>query len=357
MTDFPESSSATGAPALVQRSFTTPRHSTAFLESGPVDGPLLILLHGWPSIGLIWRAQLEAFAADGWHCVAPDLRGFGASSAPADRAEYTIEEVVTDMVELHDHLGGAPAVWAGHDWGSVVAGAVAAHEPDRARAVVLVSLAYQPSGHALDTIVPLVDRSIYPADEYPDGQWDYYRFYTTDFETAVGDLDADPAASLASIYRAGDPAAVGRVAPHALVTRNHGRFGSAHRAPATPPDPSLWPPADFERLVDDFTATGFGPSSAWYVNDDADLAYARRAPEGGRLRQPVLFVNGAWDVICTVVGNRQGDPMRDACADLTVVDLESGHWSPLERKVGLVDVMRTWFRDRGLRPDDGARAS
>ena len=43
----------------------------------------MMFLHGWPELSLIWRAQLDAFAADGWHCVAPDLRGYGSSSIPA----------------------------------------------------------------------------------------------------------------------------------------------------------------------------------------------------------------------------------------------------------------------------------
>ncbi|MHC5731831.1 MAG: alpha/beta fold hydrolase, partial [Nostoc sp.] len=66
----------------------------------------MIFLHGWPEISLVWRAQMDAFAADGWHCIAPDLRGFGSSSAPAANDAYTIKEVVADMAELHDHLGG-----------------------------------------------------------------------------------------------------------------------------------------------------------------------------------------------------------------------------------------------------------
>ncbi len=57
----------------------------------------MIFLHGWPSISLMWRAQMDAFATDGWHCVAPDLRGFGGSSAPAANDAYTIKEVVADM--------------------------------------------------------------------------------------------------------------------------------------------------------------------------------------------------------------------------------------------------------------------
>ena len=336
---------------LFSRTLKTQRNTTHYLEAGPRSGPLMIFLHGWPEMGLVWRAQLEAFAADGWHCVAPDLRGFGRSSAATDIHAYTMELIVQDMVELHDHLGGQPALWVGHDWGCVVAGSLVAHHPARSRGVVFVSLAYQPAGHALATVVPLVDRAIYSVEQYPDGQWDYYRYYTTHFESAVADLDADKAASLASIFRAGDPASVGKVSPQALVTEKGGRFGAAHRAPAAEPDPSLWPDADFDELVRSFEQNGFRPSCAWYMNDEAALAYARTAPNGGRIEQPVLFVNGDFDQICTIFGNKQGDPMRAACPDLTIVSLSSGHWLPLERKAELVFVMRDWLVRKGLADD------
>ena len=255
---------------------------------------------------------------------------------------------MADMAELHDHLGGKPALWVGHDWGCAVVGALAAHEPRRSRGVVLASLAYQPTGHALPTLVPLVDRTIYPADQYPDGQWDYYRYYATHFEAAVADLDADQAASLASIFRPGDPAGVGKVSPNAVVTRNGGRFGAAHLAPPTQPDPALWPPADFDVLVQEFKTHGFRPSCAWYLNDNDAIAYAREAHDGGRLSQPVLFVNGDFDQICSITGNRQGDPMRAACSDLTVTGLPAGHWLPLERKAELIQAIRTWLQRKDL---------
>src|SRR3569832_822622 len=268
------------APALVSHTFSTPRQETHYIECGPSDGPLMIFLHGWPSISLMWRAQMDAFAADGWRCVAPDLRGFGSSFAPDANDAYTIEEVVADVAELHDHLGGVPAIWVGHDWGSVVVSELVAHQPERSRGAVLVSLAHQPDGHALRTVVPLVDRAIYPADRYPDGQWDYYRYYTTHFEAAVADLDADLAATLASIYRSGDPTAIGKISPSAVVTRNGGRYGASHRAPPTQADPALWPPDDFDALVQAFRAHGFRPPCAGYLNGDANIAYARAAPNG-----------------------------------------------------------------------------
>jgi pimeloyl-ACP methyl ester carboxylesterase len=333
---------------LRRRATSSPRHITSYVECGPADGPLTIFVHGWPSIALMWRAQMEAFAADGWRCVAPDLRGYGGSSVPEADEDYTIEEIVTDVLELHDHLGGKPAVWIGHDWGCVVVGELVAHRPERSRGIVLTSLAYQPDGHALETIVPLVDRSVYPVGAYPDGQWDYYRYYTTNFEAAVADLDADIEASLASIFQPGDPAGVGKVSPNAVVTRNGGRFGNAHRAPATPPDRSLWPSADFDELADGFRTHGFRPSCALYLNDESNVAYARGAPNGGRISQPVLFVNGDYDQICTIAGNRQDDPMRAACQNLTVANLPAGHWLPLECKAEHIDIIRGWLQSRNL---------
>lgn len=341
---------AWGMPSsiLASRTLSTPRQTTHYLECGPHDGPLMIFVHGWPAIGLIWNAQMEAFASEGWRCVAPDLRGYGGSSAPASHDAYTVKEAVADMVELHEHLGGKPAIWVGHDWGSPVVGALSAHEPRRSRGLVLTSLAYFPEAFALPTLVALVDRTLYPVDQYPDGQWDYYRYYTTHFESAVADLDADQAASLASVYRPGSSAAVGKVSPSALITRNGGRFGAAHRAPPTQADPNLWPPADFDVLVKAFSIHGFRTSNAWYLNDDANIAYARQAPDGGRLSQPVLYVNGDWDVICSIEGNRQGDPMRAACADLTVTSLPAGHWLPLERKAEHIQAIRAWIEAKKL---------
>jgi pimeloyl-ACP methyl ester carboxylesterase len=328
------------------RTYSTPRHTTHYIELGPTGGPLMFFLHGWPELSLIWRAQLEAFAADGWRCIAPDMRGYGGSSAPAATDAYTQEQVVADMAELHDHLGGEPAIWVGHDWGSVAVGSLVSHEPTRARGAVFISVPYFPTGNTIPTLVGLVDRQIYPLDEYPDGQWDYFRYYNTHFDSAVADLDADKAASLASIYRSADPSIMGKPASNAMVTRKGGRFGAAHRAPPTAPDPALWPVGDFNALVQTFEAHGFRAPCSWYLNDEANTAYARAAVDGGRLAMPVLFINGEYDPMNSITGNALGDPMREACADLTITNLHGAHWLPVECKGGVVDAIREWLSRR-----------
>jgi len=336
-------------PTLNAHTFSTGRHTTRYWEAGPTDGPLMIFVHGWPEIGLIWRAQVEAFASEGWHCVAPDMRGYGGSSKPFDPEMYALEQIVDDMVELHDHLGARPAVWVGHDLGSPVVGALASHHAKRCRGLVFASVPYSPDAFALPSLLPLIDRRLYPADQYPDGQWDYYRFYLTHFDQATSDFDADIPSALAAIYRQGDPASAGKVYRSALVTRNGGWFGAAHRAPAVAPDPSLWPAADFNTLVEAFRDTGFRPGNSWYLNDAANLAYAHAAPHEGRLHQPVLFLNGDFDGLCNINLNRVGDPMHHTCPDLSVTSLPSGHWLPLERKAESIQAIRSWLHAKGLK--------
>jgi pimeloyl-ACP methyl ester carboxylesterase len=333
---------------LTDATFSSLRHKTHYHEAGASDGPLMFFLHGWPEIGLVWRAQMEAFASEGWHCIAPDMRGYGGSSAPTPSEAYALKEVVDDMVELHDHVGANPAIWVGHDLGSPVVGAIAAQHPKRSRGVVFISVPYAPQAFALPNLLPLIDRKLYPADQYPDGQWDYYRFYLTNFDQTVADFDADIPASLAAIYRSGNTKSVGKVYRSAIITRNGGWFGSEHHAPAVQPDPALWPDADFASLAGAFRVAGFRPGNSWYLNDAANIAYAHAAPDGGRLRQPVLFINGELDGLCDITHSDFGEPMRSACQDLTVISLPSGHWLPLERKAEVVQAVRSWLKKKAL---------
>jgi pimeloyl-ACP methyl ester carboxylesterase len=318
----------------------TERHRTTFLEAGPGDGPLMIFLHGWPEMGLVWRAQLEHFAAAGWRCLAPDMRGYGGSSVPAATDAYALREIVADMLELDDALGGAPAVWVGHDWGSPVAWSLAAHHAERCRAVASLCVPYASRGFALENLLPLVDRDLYPPAAFPDGQWSYYRFYTMAFEQAA-DFEADVAATVALLYRAGSPTAVGRPARSASVVANGGWFGAARRAAIVPRDTLLLSDADFDAVVAALSANGFRGPDSWYVNDAANVTYAAEAPD--RLAMPVLLVHAGWDTTCDTVHSRLADPMRADCADLTEVTIDAGHDVMLERPAEVNAALETWL--------------
>ncbi|HEY0025068.1 MAG TPA: alpha/beta hydrolase [Longimicrobium sp.] len=85
------------------------------------EGPLVILLHGFPQFWWAWRWQIPALAAAGYRVVAPDLRGYNLSEKPARVAAYRIEQLMADVVGLVRHLGVDKAHVVGHDWGGVIA--------------------------------------------------------------------------------------------------------------------------------------------------------------------------------------------------------------------------------------------
>ncbi|MET8153228.1 alpha/beta hydrolase [Actinoplanes sp. NPDC049668] len=313
------------------------------------DAPLMIFVHGWPELGLVWRAQVEHFTAAGWHCVAPDLRGYGTAAVPERPGDYALEHIVGDMLELHDSLGGAPAVWVGHDWGSPVVWSLATHHPERVRAAASLCVPYLPAGFALETLVDLVDRDLYPERRFPYGQWDYYRYYAEDFDTAVADFDADVAATVSLLYRGGRPDSVGRPTRSSQVRANGGWFGPARRTPLLERDASLLSAADHAALVAALSATGFRGPCSWYANDEANLAYAARAPHP-RLEMPVLFVHAAWDGICETRHSRLADPMRAACADLTEATVDAGHEVMLQAPAQTNAAIAGWLSARRLAP-------
>ena len=333
---------------FAQHVVDTPRHRTSWIEAGPANGPLMIFIHGWPELGLVWRAQIEHFAAAGWRCVAPDMRGYGGSSVPDEIAAYGVRELAADMVELHDALGGQQAIWVGHDWGSVVAWAMAAHHAERCRGVVNLCVPYFARGMALPTLIPLVDRTIYSEEHYPVGQWDYWLFYREHFFRAAQDFEADVEASLSALYRKPSGIDEGGPAPTAGIRAKGGWFGDGCGAPAMPRDEDLLNQADFDALVAAFKATGFRGANAWYMNDDANLAYAAEAPAFGRLSLPVLFLHAARDPTCATVHGQLADPMREDCADLTEVVIDAGHESMLERPGEVSQAIETWITANGV---------
>ena len=100
-------------------------------EAGPEDGPLLLLLHGFPESWYGWRHQIDPFAAAGYRVVAPDQRGYGGSDKPKGVAAYGLDNLVADVMGLIAAEGRERASVVGHDWGGIVAWAAIERHPDR----------------------------------------------------------------------------------------------------------------------------------------------------------------------------------------------------------------------------------
>lgn len=98
-----------------------------WVEAG--EGPLVVLLHGFPELWLAWRRQLPALAAAGFRAVAPDLRGYNLSEKPKGVATYRMEKLADDVAKLVRHLGHERTFLVGHDWGGVIAWCVPSLHP------------------------------------------------------------------------------------------------------------------------------------------------------------------------------------------------------------------------------------
>jgi epoxide hydrolase 4 len=106
------------------------------LAAGPVDGPLVLLLHGFPELARSWRHQLHPLAAAGYRAVAPDLRGYGESELAGP---YDIATLTDDIAGLVGALGHERATLVGHDWGGAVAWATAARRPELVARLVAIN--------------------------------------------------------------------------------------------------------------------------------------------------------------------------------------------------------------------------
>jgi len=133
-------------------------------EAGPPDGPLVILLHGFPEFWYGWRRQIPALAAAGFHVVAPDQRGYNLSSKPAWVVGYRTEALVSDVLALADHFGRQTFRLAGHDWGAFVAWSTALTAPRRVEKLAILNVPHPTVAYrALRTSPEQMLRSTYAA--------------------------------------------------------------------------------------------------------------------------------------------------------------------------------------------------
>lgn len=319
------------------------RHTTAYLSCGAPDAPLIIFVHGWPELAISWRHQLRCFAQLGFRAIAPDMRGYGRSSQYAKHADYAVEHAVADMLELLAALGAEQAIWVGHDWGTPVVWNIASQHPERCLGVAGLCVPYLPQGFTPATCEPYVDRSVYPRDQFPVGQWDYMLFYEENFARAQAVFEANPLNTVKAFLRKPNPAGRGKPSFLGGVRRAGGHFGGLDAAPDFPVDHDIVSDADLHQYVASLTRNGFFGPNAWYMNAERNLAYASGARHGGRLAMPVLFFHAAYDFVCETTDSTLAQPMRAACSNLAEVTVASGHWMAQEKPVQVNAGLARWL--------------
>ena len=297
------------------------------------QGPLVLLLHGFPESWYSWRHQLIALAAAGFHAVAPDQRGYCGTGQPegsggdAGIGEYTILHLTGDVIALMDALGEEHAVVAGHDWGAPVAWHTALFRPDRIRGVIGLSVAYRPRGSAppIATLRSLVGES-------------FYMVYFQRPGVADAELSADPAASFRKILYS-----ISGDGPGMRPIPAGGGFLDTAVDPAELP---AWlSQQDIDAYVEQYAAAGFTGPLNWYRNLDRNWELTstwQHAPIG----VPALFLAGAKDPVLTFISP---DDIGGVLPGLTksVILPGCGHWTQQERPDEVSAEMISFLRGLG----------
>jgi pimeloyl-ACP methyl ester carboxylesterase len=287
------------------------------------SGPLVVLCHGFPESWYSWRHQLPGLADAGFHALAPDMRGYGQSDRPHEIDQYTLFHLVGDMVGLLDALGAESVVIAGHDWGALIAWHAALLRPDRFRAVIGLSMPYQPRGPVRPTtVMPKTDDAV------------FYQLYFQEPGVAEAELERDPRETIRQLaYMASGDARGEAAKPNpggvGMVPRAGGFLGGVE----APPLPPWLTEADIDYFAGEFARTGFRGGLNWYRNIDRN--WELLAPYAGALvTVPALYIAGNRDLVVAFRGMHRLIPnLKKFVPALrqTIMLPGCGHWTQQER--------------------------
>ncbi|MEZ0110768.1 pimeloyl-ACP methyl ester carboxylesterase [Catenulispora sp. EB89] len=314
------------------RLVATPAGRIHLVEQG--EGPLVLLIHGFPEGWYSWRRQLPALARAGYRAVAVDVRGYGRSSKPGDAAAYRMVELVEDNVAVVEALGESSAIVVGHDWGATIAANTALLRPDVVRAVALLSVPYAPRGGPR------------PSDVFAQmgGDEEFYVSYFQEPGRAEAEIEPDVRGWLAGFYAAlsadtmpGSDAP----SPH-FVAREGGRlrdrFPQGRR-------PAWLTEADLDAHAAEFERTGLTGALNRYRamdRDWEDLADLDGAP----ITQPSLFIGGSQDASTTWLADaiKAFPHTMPALSAAHILD-GAGHWLQQERPDDVNRLLTDWLAD------------
>jgi pimeloyl-ACP methyl ester carboxylesterase len=283
------------------------------------EGPLVLLVHGFPESWYSYRHQLPALAAAGYRAVAIDVRGYGRSSAPPAIEDYRMLRHVADNVALVRALGEEHAVVVGHDWGAPIAWNSALLRPDVFRAVAGLSVPFAPAG---DTR---------PSDAFRamGGDEEFYIEYFQQPGRAEAELERDVRRWLLGFYftASGDapPPSEGTIATVAPGRELAERFAYPDAMPAWLTE------ADLDAYAGEFERTGFTGGLNRYRNVDRDWEDLS-AFRGRSIEVPALFIGGDRDGP-TIWGKRSIERFGETLPRLhrSIILPGCGHWTQQER--------------------------
>ncbi|MEE4350969.1 MAG: alpha/beta hydrolase [Pacificimonas sp.] len=308
-----------------------------YAADGAADAPLALLVHGFPEGWYSWRHQLPVLAEAGYRAVAPDVRGYGGSSRPAEVEAYALEALAGDMAALAAQLSpDRPSVVVGHDWGAPIAWTSGLLHPGRFRAVAGLSVPHAaPGNRAPDE----VHREMFTEkDRY---------FYIEDFQNegvAEAELEADPAAVIRKFYYA-----ISGDAPPGTWPNDKKPGDGLLKGLPEPPMPLPWlDQDDVAHYAAAFARSGFRGPLNRYRNRRRDWDMLRRL-ESHVITQPSLFISGTKDPATMLGGAKWKERLHALLPDLRGLHMIEGvgHWTQQEAPETVNSYLLAWLDHLG----------
>ncbi|XP_031260747.1 uncharacterized protein LOC116118937 [Pistacia vera] len=271
------------------------------------SGPLVVLLHGFPEFWYSWRHQITYLANQGYHVVAPDLRGYGDSDSPLSPSSYTLLHLVGDLVGLLDHFGAQQAFIVGHDWGAVAGWYLSLFSPERVKGFVSFCVPFfprDPNTRSLESCVRLFGDGFYICQFQESGRAEK-AFARYDYLTVMK--------KFLLITKTGN-----LIAPMGMEIIDYLE---------TPANLPLWiTEEELQVYADKFQESGFTGALNYYRAMDLNWELLA-AWEGSKVTVPTKFIVGDKDIGFEINGIREyvtGD-FKNFVPNLEVVILDGGH--------------------------------
>lgn len=299
------------------------------------DGPLVIMVHGFPESWYSWRHQIGPVAQAGFTACAIDVRGYGGSERPHLVADYDMAHMVGDLVGVAEALQpGRPAILLGHDWGAPMVWNAALSRPDKFRAVGALSVPYlgtpaRPFSEVFHELFTAKNRFFYQA---------YFQ------QEGVAEAEAE---RNVRVFLRKFVFAISGDAPDGTWPANKSATDDLLTGL---PDPDVFPPwmtdADLEYYEAEFRASGLRGPINRYRNHERDFAW-QQAFKDRKIEQPAFFISGTRDLAFNMLGG--ADPiaiMRRFVPNLQVAEVLEGcgHWTQQERPAEVNARLVPWLK-------------